>query len=203
LNELDIQLKRLDDEDAKNSPGNSGLRISAREYRSLKAAADREKGLEIIDSQAAQHRAFSDLETINLGFESGSRDHNSKYFSDRVELHNKIKYAMREYRRCWTVPGFPDHHTNGQSGEALIQEQQVRRFKPPTKGSLSNFKRYFARKDGNVLLGDDEDLLDEPRDLVALSPSEDDRLNSLLRYTCGYCFRVRATGFQISTQYHH
>jgi len=85
----------------------------------------------------------------------------------------------------------------------LIQEQQVRRFKPPTKGSLSNFKRYFARKDGNVLLGDDEDLLDEPRDLVALSPSEDDRLNSLLRYTYGYCFRIKATGFQISTQYHH
>jgi lysylphosphatidylglycerol synthetase-like protein (DUF2156 family) len=47
-------------------------------------------------------------------------------------------------------------------------------------------------------LGDDEGLLDEPADLVALSPSEDDRLNSFLRYTCGYCFRVRAKTHQIS-----
>lgn len=72
----------------------------------------------------------------------------------------------------------------------MIQEQEVRNFKRPPKRSLSNFKRYFARKDGNVLFGDDENLLDEPRDLVALSPSEDDRLISFLRYTCGYCFKV-------------
>jgi hypothetical protein len=194
LNELDTQLKRLDDEDAKNSAGNPGLRISAREYRSLKAAAHREKDLEAVEPQASPHH-----NSIVLNGEI-SRN----YFSDRVELHNKIKHAMKEYR-TWTIQALPGGHArndlNRQSGEALIQEQQVRSFKPPAERSLSNFKRYFTRKDGNVLLGDDEDLLDKPRDLVALSPSEDDRLNSLIRYTCGYCFRVSAIKPQVSAQY--
>jgi len=84
VNDLRLQLKRLDEEDANNAPGNSGLRISAREYLSLKAAAGRETS--------------QDGDT-NSNLQTGDGSHRTKYFSERVELHNKIKHAMREYRK--------------------------------------------------------------------------------------------------------
>lgn len=107
LNELEIQLKRLDHEDAKNGPGNPGLRISAREYRSLKAAADRyhtNEADEALDTYAARNGTSSHLENNNTRLENGSKDDKCKYFNDRLELHNKIKDAMRDYRKSNSNP---------------------------------------------------------------------------------------------------
>lgn len=87
----------------------------------------------------------------------------------------------------------------------MIQEHQIRSLKPPPNRSLSAFKHFFARKDGNILLGDDENLfgdLEHPTDLVSLNTSEDDRLNRFLRYTCGYCFRVSRFHSPNSIKYH-
>ncbi|KAH7330463.1 hypothetical protein BKA65DRAFT_59217 [Rhexocercosporidium sp. MPI-PUGE-AT-0058] len=166
VNELEIKLKRLDREDFDNRSKIAGLKISAREYRCLKSAGA------ICDEAGTREERHSggEVGTIRQTLDRGS------YFRQRLELHSKIKEAMREYR------------------EALIQEQQIRSLKTPPKRSLSAFKYFFARKDGNILLGDDENLfrdLDHPTDLVSLNTSEDDRLNRFLRYTCGYCFRDR------------
>jgi hypothetical protein len=84
VNDLSIQLKKLDEEDVKNAPGNPGLRTSARQYRSLKAGAGRE----------TSQKAGADSSVQN-----GDENGNGKYFSERIELHNKIKHAMRDYRK--------------------------------------------------------------------------------------------------------
>ncbi|KAL5313604.1 hypothetical protein ACEPPN_018025 [Leptodophora sp. 'Broadleaf-Isolate-01'] len=149
LNELDIQLKRLDREDFDNRSRIAGLKISAREYRCLKTAGG-------ICENTGTHE--ENASGANVGATTQISDRES-YFQKRLRLHGEIKDALKEYRK-----------------------------------SLSAFKHFFARKDGNILLGDDENLfgdLEHPTDLVSLNTSEDDRLNRFLRYTCGYCFRDR------------
>lgn len=78
-------------------------------------------------------------------------------------------------------------------GEALIQEQQVLAFKNPSKRPLKTFRRYFfgGHGDDPILLGEDGNLLDDERDLVALAPVDDDRLGSFLRDNFGCCCEVR------------
>ncbi|KAH7383516.1 hypothetical protein BKA64DRAFT_682495 [Cadophora sp. MPI-SDFR-AT-0126] len=163
LHELEVRVAKLDQEDFNNRHRIDGLVNSARSYRGLKNAAGGSEG-ETIQRVARVGG--------NIRAEIPNPDRES-YYRRRLDLHLKIKDAMREYR------------------EALIQEQQVRSFKPPPKRSLLAFQHFLLRKDGNILLGDDETLfgdLENPIDLVSLNPSEDDRLNRLLRYTCGYCF---------------
>lgn len=81
-------------------------------------------------------------------------------------------------------------------GEALIQEQQVLAFKRPSARPLATFRKYFFGGDGNdtpnpILDEQDEYMLDDPRDLVALAPMDDDRLGSFLRNQFGWCCQVR------------
>lgn len=44
--------------------------------------------------------------------------------------------------------------------------------------------------DGPILGGPDEHILDDPRDLVALAPTDDDRLSGFLKDKFGWCCRV-------------
>jgi hypothetical protein len=54
------------------------------------------------------------------------------------------------------------------------------------------FKCIFfgSERDGTVLGGPDEHILDDPRDLVALASLDNDRLSGFLRDDFGWFFRV-------------
>ncbi|KAH9219378.1 hypothetical protein DL95DRAFT_404918 [Leptodontidium sp. 2 PMI_412] len=138
LNELEIELRKLDPDDLDKRSRIAGLKISAREYRALKTAA-------------------------------GARDNIACQGDD------------------------------SSGGFTAVQTS----FKAPPERSLSAFKRFFSRQDGNILLGDDENLfgvLDHPTDLISLDPSDNDRLNRFLRYTCGYCLRPPFSAVYFSSE---
>jgi hypothetical protein len=48
----------------------------------------------------------------------------------------------------------------------------------------------LGNRDGPILGGADEHILDDPNDLVALAPADDDPLSRFLRDNFGWCCRV-------------
>lgn len=81
----------------------------------------------------------------------------------------------------------------------MIQEQQLLGFKTPAKRPFATFRRYFLGNGyGPILGGLDEHVLDDPRDLVALAPTDDDRLSGFLRDNFGWCCRVSIPSLLIS-----
>lgn len=92
LNQLEAQLKGLDAEDTTCAPGNSEVRKSARAYESLKTAAE----YQVFTSTAS-------LDRINGNMNENIKDW-SNYAHLRVDLHRKIKDAMREYSAPWKNP---------------------------------------------------------------------------------------------------
>lgn len=89
LNELDIQLKRLDREDFDNRSRIAGLKISAREYRCLKTAGG-------ICENTGTHE--ENASGANVGATTQISDRES-YFQKRLRLHGEIKDALKEYRK--------------------------------------------------------------------------------------------------------
>jgi hypothetical protein len=75
--------------------------------------------------------------------------------------------------------------------EALILESGVVALSKPGKRTLRAFRRWFGSPDTPVLWGQDEELFNDERDLVALAPVESDRLNEFLRNYFGWFFKVR------------
>ncbi|KAG4437976.1 hypothetical protein IFR05_006557 [Cadophora sp. M221] len=83
LNELEIELKRVDREDFDNRSRIAGLKISAREYRCLKTAGGTQE----------ENYSGADVGTTTQILDRGL------YFRKRLRLHGEIKEAMKEYRK--------------------------------------------------------------------------------------------------------
>lgn len=75
--------------------------------------------------------------------------------------------------------------------EALILESGILTLSKTEKRTLRAFKRWFGSHDMPVLRGQDEELFNDERDLVALALVELDRLNEFLRNYFGWFFTVR------------
>ena len=78
--------------------------------------------------------------------------------------------------------------------EFLVLQSQVYALEGPGKRTLAAFRRWFSPavqgKVIPVLGGRDKDLLDDRKDLVALAPMDEDRLNRFLQDYFGWFFRV-------------
>ncbi|MCJ1225473.1 hypothetical protein MMC12_002122 [Toensbergia leucococca] len=96
--------------------------------------------------------------------------------ADRLKLIRKIKAILKEYH------------------EFLVLQSQVYALEGPGKRTLAAFRRWFSPavqgKVIPVLGGRDKDLLDDRKDLVALAPMDEDRLNRFLQDYFGWFFRV-------------
>jgi hypothetical protein len=173
VNDLERKLEDLDKHDAGHAAGNPKMRLSARRYDDLRA------------------NAMADGDNTEYGM-------SSTHALERVELHREIAVAIKQYREYNII--FIDVTKYLQrAGKALIQEQQLLGFKTPAKRPFATFRRYFlGNGDGPILGGPDEHILDDPRDLVALAPTDDDRLSDLLRDNFGWCCRVSISSLLIS-----
>ncbi|KAE9374244.1 hypothetical protein N431DRAFT_404792, partial [Stipitochalara longipes BDJ] len=167
-------------------------RLGARNLLYLQSIVnDLEGKLDDLDKYDAEHaagnpkirlsaRIYGDLRT-NATADGDNTEYGMSitHALERVELHRQIAVAIKEYRK------------------AMIREQQVLGFKPPSKRPISTFRRYFlGNGDGPILGGPDEHLLDDPRDLVALAPTDDDALSGFLRDNFGWCCRDRKRKLQ-------
>lgn len=75
--------------------------------------------------------------------------------------------------------------------EALVLESQVLALSPPGDRVLRDFRRTFKQDKIPALWGRDEQLYDDELDLVALAPTDHDRLNMMLKDHVGFLFKVR------------
>ena len=74
--------------------------------------------------------------------------------------------------------------------KALLLQSQVLALSPPSTRALKAFRRWFFFKDLPVLWGLDKNLFTDEQDLVALAPTETDRLDAFLQNYLGWFFRV-------------
>ena len=74
--------------------------------------------------------------------------------------------------------------------EALLLESHILALSSPTARSLKLFKFRFTLASIPVLWGYDEHLFDREKDLVALAPTDTDRLDQFLIAYFGWLFQV-------------
>jgi hypothetical protein len=166
VNDFERKLEDLDKYDAEHAAGNPKIRLSARRYGDLRTNA-----------------TAADGDSTEYGM-------STTHALERVELHKQISIAIKQYRE-YNIISIGVAKYLRRAGKALIQEQQVLGFKTPLKRPYATFRRYFlGNGDGPILGGPDEHILDDPRDLVALAPTDDDPLSGFLRDNFGWCCRV-------------
>lgn len=100
-------------------------------------------------------------------------DPNNGRASQQKALQEKIRLKLKEYH------------------EALLLQSQVLALSTPSHRTLKAFRQWFASKDVPVLWGHDQNLFTDERDLVALAPSETDRLDVFLQDYLGWFFKEK------------
>ena len=75
--------------------------------------------------------------------------------------------------------------------EAMLLESRILALEAPSPRTMYAFKRWFKSQCVPVLWGRDQNLFDDERDLVALAPTDNDRLNIFLKTYFGWFFRER------------
>ena len=74
--------------------------------------------------------------------------------------------------------------------EALLLQSQILKLSSPSTRALKAFRQWFTFGELPVLWGHDRSLLTDDRDLVALAPTETDRLDAFLQDYLGWFFKV-------------
>ena len=122
-----------------------------------------------------------------------------RYYSDpgneralqHRSLQGKIRPKLDEYRAYTAKFGPFEVETDRKCPDkALLLQSQVLALSPPSTRALKGFRRWLSFKDVPVLWGPDEKLFTDERDLVALAPTETDRLDAFLQNYLGWFFRV-------------
>ena len=85
----------------------------------------------------------------------------------------------------------------------MLLESQILSLSPPAESTLNAFRRWFTSTAVPVLWGRDQHLFDDDRDLVALAPVDNDRLNHFLRTHLGWLFRTRRHGDSASKLFYY
>ncbi|KAL8767037.1 MAG: hypothetical protein Q9209_006331 [Squamulea sp. 1 TL-2023] len=157
------------------------------------------------DSDAAIYRKYSHMSARNLLYlqselheleaelqhldaedakETGSEDaqktardwsHYSDPANERSCQHRRLQEKIRV--------GIKQYH------EALFLESRILTLNAPSPRTLEAFRRWFRMTSVPVLWGRDQHLFDDARDLVALAPVDNDRLNTLLKTYFGWFFK--------------